>query len=561
MKVLGIAIILFCTACNIPLSSEKSKLKVENLVNIYLEHTGPKTWFVAYRARNPVKKLVFERSLNRFRHGIFKPVTTGARIFEEEKHEYLEMTNGSSFTEVSFTFESYFESTPKDYEFFQPFSDGSVVIYTGHFNVHDTSADETINSFQFKSSKNENVIVDGRFFKTREEPYVPHSRGTYVYFGQIKPIEKKDFTAIFDPQLPPWIRDNLEKSFNSIFSFYIKKTGARPPFKPFLFLNYSDSENKDLDGFVGGTLPGLVQATISGGAWKQKSQDRFIRLARFYAHESAHIWNGQIFPYESSDMWMHEGGADGFAYRLLREEHIISESEYNDFLSTALNECLYRVKDSPLKKVFDDREYRMMYYCGSTLALMTEMALKNQKQGDLFTFWKKLFEKTGALPYSENLYFSVLEKDFSSPQLASFIRAFVNGPMLQTSEKLIAQMKSLGIPVTLSPKPPKALQPTYGRLVLRELQKRDCNGEYAISQMTTGFSMDGIPNCRNLKDKTLITHVGNFKLLDQGFEALIYVNETCAKNKTVELSNSFNKTNFTVDCPPRISYQTPYKIF
>src|SRR5690242_13929751 len=91
---------LLLSACSIPIK-ETQKPKTDNLVNIYLERTGPTSWFLVYRAHNPVKKLEFERHYNRFRHTIFKVISEGFRVYEEDKREFIEKYDGTAFNEVS----------------------------------------------------------------------------------------------------------------------------------------------------------------------------------------------------------------------------------------------------------------------------------------------------------------------------------------------------------------------------------------------------------------------------------------------------------------------------
>lgn len=302
-RILGIALAIMITiGANGCAQTQKVPEQIFSL-KIKVEHLADEdAWIVEFRTSLPVTNLIFDRQINRFRSANWKSLTPGIVIQETSGKERITRTDSKEFQEVSFKFTSYYEMTPKDYEFFQAFSDSSLVMYTGHFNAcSDQHECNQPVEFSFVPRSNVHGILTGRIFHSPTSWRDQTHRGTYVYFGNLKPIESKFLTAILDPVMPAWMKSRFHTLLPGLFDYYAKRTGHPLTFKPFIFLNYSpEGEGNSSHG---GTLPGLIQLAISGKGWAEPGVESFISLVRFLAHESAHVWNGQLFPYTSGDVF------------------------------------------------------------------------------------------------------------------------------------------------------------------------------------------------------------------------------------------------------------------
>jgi len=260
------------TSCSSPLNRTQPRADDFSLSVSMEQHPSKDSWHLKYVTSQPVTQLIFTRQTNRFRSKNWKPLTPNVVIKEIDGQETILSSDGTPFNTAEFDLDSYYELTPKDYEFFQKFTDGSVVMYTGHLNTCPTNEGcETPVKFHFKTRKKNNIVVLGEISRESADWLETTPRGTYVYFGNIKPLARKHLTAIIDPNLPRWLRSRLFETLPKLFDLYTKQTDYPLTFKPFIFLNYS-SEGKGAHSH-GGTLPGLIQLSLAGEGWKKEDKD------------------------------------------------------------------------------------------------------------------------------------------------------------------------------------------------------------------------------------------------------------------------------------------------
>ncbi|MDO9183474.1 MAG: hypothetical protein Q7U04_13755, partial [Bacteriovorax sp.] len=484
----------------------------------------------------------------------WRALTPNVSIVEKDSQEQI--FSKTPFQEASFEFDSYYESTPKDYEFFQAFSDTSIVMYTGHLNACPDNI-ECNRPVEFKliPRSNERGIILGKVFTTATNWIDETRRGTYVYFGHINPIETKYLTAIIDPKLPKWLLEKFNSLLPKLFTYYANRTGQPLTWKPFVFLNYiPDGEGNNSHG---GTLPGIIQLSLKGTGWNNPDNESFIDLAKFLAHESAHIWNGQLFPYASGDMWMHEGGADAFAYFALYELKFINQKRFLDFQTEAFNYCLSNINNRPLMEVKEDPNFRSHYRCGSMLALITHSALlKYNKKYDLFYFWNQLFEevKNSKNPYTEDLYFAFLDRIVQNNELSMTMKTLLRGPLKSAKDIYLNLFNQVNVKVISSEKNlPRDYNKRVGRDILRLLMVKDCGGKYGLSGGNDGIQTDGFDSCSTLKTAYYITHINQIPIVSSGAKAYDEVKKVClTKESKIFLTARKMEKKLLVNCPDNI---------
>lgn len=555
IKIIVFGFILFLISC--AHSPKREAFDIEISVEPI---EGKDSWRVTYNSSRPINELIFKRQTNRFRSKRWRSLTQNVTIVEQEGEEKIQ--SQSKFVTATFEVESYYEETPKDYEFFLAFSDKSVSMYTGHLSVcEEDPSCAGIVDYKFHPPSGGHGIVAGKVFSETQHWRDDTGRGTYVYFGTLKPLQTKDLTALIDPQLPKWLQRRLTELLPKLFALYERKTSQPLTFKPFIFVSYLPVGEGNQSS--GGTLPGLIQTALAGKGWSKEDPELFIDLARFLAHESAHIWNGQLFRYESNEMWMHEGGADAFAYRALRELKIISQERLNEYQTDALNECLSRVKDRPLRVVTEDPNYTAYYRCGAIYSLMTEAAFqKKDPKLDIFSFWKELFErsKSSNRYYTEKMYFDVLDDLSGEKATSAAIRMMLDSPQVRALDVFLAEFNRLGVPTSQDLNIyPRSYNLRISRGLLREIMKKDCNGKVGQTQSTNGIATEAFADCSTFNRPLYVTHLAGLKITSHGAKAYDIIQKGClSSGYKIKVGARSVSKDFLLTCPDKLPQRDPY---
>src|SRR6185503_4914726 len=157
------------------------------------------------------------------------------------------------------------------------------------------------------------VVVGGRVERGVAAFLDSLDDGTYAYIGTAKPIETPDVLAIVDSSMPAWLRELFDRNLPALFHEYAKRFGTALPWKPVVLFSFDSSGTGYSSG--GGTLTGLISMVLTGSAWRTPSRTAMEQGFHLIAHESAHLWNGQLVSNANSGRgaWMHEGSADAMA--------------------------------------------------------------------------------------------------------------------------------------------------------------------------------------------------------------------------------------------------------
>ena len=399
------------------------------------------SWIVEYPRLEG--SFAFERNTNRFRSNVFEPVSEGAKIVAEKDYDRLQVDGQK--IRPSFRFDSYYEYTPKDYEFFQSMSDGSVLMYTGHLPLCEIKGTDCLpqrTCYEFQGRKSDNIVILGKVFKKKAKWCDNESRGTYVYFGEQKPVSTKDFTLLIDPLMPNWIKTSAPEQLKETFEVYAKETGVTLNFKPYILASYSPGGKHLNSG--GGSLPGMLQLSFHGEPWSHNNEISFSKMARFMSHEAAHFWNARMFEYDSRMAWMHEGGADAFAFRRLVKSNVWTRDQMNEALLDSLNLCIERAKGRSLFQITENSDKKEQYYCGSTAMWMAELALKKKNpELGLFDLWREIFRRSNDKKiYSEELFFQVLNEMAGETKTSTFLKKFLYSKGEVSAEAVKSELRA-----------------------------------------------------------------------------------------------------------------------
>jgi hypothetical protein len=191
----------------------------EKNLHIHVEYQKvPDTWKVRYELPIAVNHVAFSRQSNFDRRKLYK--------FDESKFTWdksgdvllIRSVDNKDFTTLDITFSSTYNFIQKDYTPNLKFTDGSVLLYTNHIALGaNIIEDENISpdgksfsgtQFHFYSPQ-QNIIFLGNIYREKAK-WTLDGDGTYIYFGNILPIETDNFIAIVDPALPKWAWDKTQ---------------------------------------------------------------------------------------------------------------------------------------------------------------------------------------------------------------------------------------------------------------------------------------------------------------------------------------------------------------
>lgn len=193
--VFSFLVIMLSTAC----TSYNKESSIQNLI-INIKKINSDTYTATYVLPSMSEGLVFLRQNNQFRMDNWNVLNSNLQIEKVNGYEVLKAKDGSRFDKVTVQFKPYLKTTPKDYEFFLSYSDGSYLFYTGHLyaksvdqieelkeNFFDNKINKPI-SVNFETLTNEHLIFQGKILKEQVHFTDVKNEGTYI-------LNPHDFSA------------------------------------------------------------------------------------------------------------------------------------------------------------------------------------------------------------------------------------------------------------------------------------------------------------------------------------------------------------------------------
>jgi hypothetical protein len=175
-----------------------------------------------------------------------------------------------------------------------------------------------------------------------------------------------------------------------------------PAEKPMLFASHDPGSDDGRYGSKGGTLPGQVFMHFYGAGWDDPDRAGWLRrwMPWFFAHEAAHLFQQYERSADPAASWIHEGGAEAFAYLAL--QGMPGSGIPGDFLDEKLEQaasaCAEGLKQGSLADAQADGRFHNHYECGLVMQLALHAAVVEASQGrqGLFDLWRSYIERTGA---------------------------------------------------------------------------------------------------------------------------------------------------------------------
>jgi hypothetical protein len=532
--------------------------------HIRLEPLTSDRWRVTWQLERPAARLRFARAANFFREKQWQVITPGYALEREAESQLLVLQSGATpQQQIVAEFDVYTEPMIKEYQAFVRFTDGGLLVYTGHLYLHDVadesayaSPDQTPNltTLDVQLPAGAQAVVRGRVHANAFRwDTGAEGDGTFIYFGASEPLETDHLLAVVDSGIPAWLRQRALDLLPRLFDDYRRRFGLQLPWKPLVFLAY-DASDRPGYSMVGGALAGLLQMQISGPAWAKKSAEAGQRFDYLLAHEAAHFWNGQLAEYRDiEESWMHEGSADAMAWTALHELGQVEGEELRRQRSEAINQCFFGLGDRPLRGAAARGHFHQFYTCGHLLALWTGAALaRSGAPVDLFGFWHALVERARQDPggrYDQSDYFDLLREFGVDSRSRRAMRALVEatGPAKFAAAR--AGMLHAGLRLSTVPGPPDpAWTHRLARALVEHLLSQAC-GRYSFNGSETRFVSRPIENCPLLNRELVIEQVAETPL-DDIEVAWRRVNRACRAGRTVRLGTASDSVAVACQAPP-----------
>jgi hypothetical protein len=392
---------------------------------IELAPNGTGSWSGTYRMSAPVKQLVFLKDSDGERG---RQWTSGGdfEIVVEGRHDILRRKDGSAFTTARVSVPARFNLHASGYPPFVPFSDGSLLVYTGQYLACvERCPDKPSWRWKFTAEipSSTRAIIQGRV-ESGKVSWTDSRKASYLFVGNTRPIESRSFTAVIDPSVPTDVRTSLHANFPEFMSYYTQHLGP-PAVKPTLFVSYD--EHYPDTGSAGANVSNDISMHIYG-AWPRDPDQGVRRVTWYFAHEAGHDFQKTDTSQSPADWWIHEGSAEMFAALALQHASPELAAYVQTRFEPARQDCADGLKDSSLRDTLLNGHHDLNYPCGLILQARfdRDVRARNPKSDGIFALWRDYRErlKNGASPVTETYLQSV--EALAGKDTADWARRIIN---------------------------------------------------------------------------------------------------------------------------------------
>ena len=412
-------------------------VQASNTLLTQIKKSDQGDWSVAYKAAEPIEKIVFNNSPNGSRVERWSSDSGEFEIVYQERQESIHRKDGKSFTTARFNLTPTYTHLPKNYGPFSPLSDGGMIFHSGRFFACIGVCDGSVNNWRMTLNvpKGDNIVLDGNVL-SETASWADHNSGKSIYVGQQEPVETAGTLSIIDQGLPQAVLESLDKDIPKLMLYFEKKLGKlRGKDKPTLFASYSNRPGKDQQG---GTLLGQVFMHWDYDDLEDRlNSEEFINgTLRFFAHEIAHLFQSRPTGADNNnEAWVHEGSADLFAINILLDLYPETKHYIKSFQKNATEQCIEALKTLPLAKASESGKFKMHYHCGLLIHQRIEQALAQSKSSPtLYGVWQEYRENVIVGDANgQKTFLSVVEKHTTAElrhKIESFIREQHADPQL-----------------------------------------------------------------------------------------------------------------------------------
>ena len=255
------------------------------------------------------------------------------------------------------------------------------------------------------------VLFNGR----RHDQLTTMDERSYVLLGEATVTPGKGLSTVIDPNLPPWIGEEIRGFAPQVGQYYRDRLSAPGSGgdTPNVMVAWNGPTER-MTSMSGSVLPGLIVMSFEGRGVTTAHPDITGRSRWFIGHEAAHFWLGQTVRYQFADeAWITEGGADLMAVRALKR----LDPAYDDRkeLQSEVDDCVNLAKQ-PVAQAGARGEHRAYYACGAVFAMAAEGAQKQRTGGDWLDFLKPLLRQPDGV-LSREEWLTALTRTSRDPSL------------------------------------------------------------------------------------------------------------------------------------------------
>lgn len=232
------------------------------------------------------------------------------------------------------------------------------------------------------------VLFNGR----RRDDLTTTDERSYVLLGDATVTPGQGLSTVIDPNLPPWIGEEIRDFAPHVGQYYRDRLGAPGSGgdTPIVMVAWN-GPTEQMTSMGGSVLPGLIVMAFEGRGVMTPQPEILERSRWFIGHEGAHFWLGQTVRYQFADeAWITEGGADLMAVRALKS--LDANYDARAELQSEVDDCTDLAK-RPVAQAGARGEHRAYYACGAVFALAAEGAQRQRTGGDWFDFLKPLLRQ------------------------------------------------------------------------------------------------------------------------------------------------------------------------
>jgi hypothetical protein len=534
---------------------------------IALEPIEAGRWRVTYRLDEPATVLRFGRTAQYFREAHWTVLTPGWRLGRDGDSQVL--TGDAPADVVVLEMAPYDEVMRAEYRAFQPFSDGSVAMFTGHLYLRDVSDETTtddpdaapyVTTLSVVPPAGATAVVLGEAHDGPFEWTDQYGTGTYLYFGTAPAVETEHLAAILDPGLPAWLGDRAASLFPTMFESLREGFAEALPWHPMVLIAWDGGDGGGRS-WSGGALPGQIRMSLQGGGWEREDAGSVAELARFIAHEAAHFWNGQIVTNRLREQsWIHEGGADAIAELVLHELGLIDAAALHTAREVAINRCLWGLDGGSVNGAQARGRFGDYYTCGHLMAVWSEAAVAGADPGvDLFHLWARLIDAVGVgESYDQERYFGLLAELGVDREVTEAMARFANRDLADQRRAVTDGFARVGLMLTAGEaRPPVPLRRDLARDAVTHLMSTSCGGRYSLSTYDTYLRAYRIDGCDAFQVESDVWSVAGHGVTDGDrlFDAVV---DACLDGSPIVFEGARGSSVLTVSCGEALAPRLPW---
>lgn len=409
--------------------SSYAKSATTSTVETRIVKSSNNAWLVIYTVKEPVKRLGFVSNPDSARTERWIPTDAEFEVVVDNKKEYVQQKDGSTFSQVSISLTPTYTHLTKDYAPFSPFSDGGNLIYTGRLFacVNECGGATNVWKMTIEVPDSEHIIVNGKVI-TPTYSWLDSDDGMNVYVGTQTPVETANVIAVIDDGLPAAVKRSLDTNIPRLMDFFEHKLGKISGTKPTLFASYA---NIDGHSSQGGTLPKQIFMHWNLNNLEKSSleHDFTNKTFWFFAHEVAHFYQEDdktpLYG-EGEESWLHEGHADWLAFKALAELSPKTQQFLDAKVTSFTQTCAEGLAAVSLSEAADNGRFDLYYSCGLLIHKAIDEALAGEPDKDIYALWNeyrnrvKKGEKKGAET------FLTVTKEWTSSTLVNNIERMIH---------------------------------------------------------------------------------------------------------------------------------------